>query len=148
MYIIRWLYLTLFAAFVITHVFCTLLILHWNYVPSYVFFIIYVSIYWFCTNSVFFLRFCHVYCAKELSLPCEYHILPYGYSYVNLETNITWAHALYYDSIKKNAHPLEGWGCDNPVSIVAWKRYSAIFYDVHNRWDLCVKKVGRKRWFM
>jgi len=34
-----------------------------------------------------------------------------------------------------------GWGCDDPVSIAAWKTYLATFYDVHNCNDLCVKKT-------
>jgi hypothetical protein len=36
-----------------------------------------------------------------------------------------------------------GWGCDDPVSIAAWKTYLATFYGIHNCNDLCVKKIGR-----
>jgi hypothetical protein len=37
-----------------------------------------------------------------------------------------------------------GWGCDDPVSIAAWKTYLAVFYGIHNCNDLCVKKNGEK----
>lgn len=37
-----------------------------------------------------------------------------------------------------------GWGCDDPVSIVAWKTYLRTVYGVHNCRDLCVKKNGKK----
>lgn len=37
-----------------------------------------------------------------------------------------------------------GWGCDDPVSIAAWKTYLAVVHGVHNCNDLCVKKLGKK----
>ena len=36
-----------------------------------------------------------------------------------------------------------GWGCDDPLSIAAWKTYLATIHGVHNCNDLCVKKNGK-----